>query len=93
MRRILPLLLVPLLVLAACGSDDGGETSDRATGDPATLDSITVEGADGETPTMSFDTPFSVNETTAKVLTAGSGDVTFTAGGTWNGAKGEKVAN
>jgi peptidylprolyl isomerase len=75
MRRLVPLILVPLLALAACGSDDGGSTDTAtATGDPATLDSVTVEGADGEAPKLSFATPFTVDETAAKVLTDGTGE-------------------
>jgi len=76
MRRLVPLLLIPLLALAACGSDDGddGATTAEATGDPTTLDSITIDGADGEAPKLSFTTPFSVDETTVKVIEEGTGE-------------------
>jgi peptidylprolyl isomerase len=76
MRRLVPLLLIPLLALAACGSDDGddGGTTAAATGDPSALDAITVESSEGNAPKLSFSAPFSVDETTVKVIEEGSGE-------------------
>lgn len=84
LRRALPLLLAPALLLAACGdSEDTIDTSetteadDGAAADPedeAALDDIEVGGEDGEQPTLEFDMPFSVGTTVRKILTEGDGD-------------------
>jgi peptidylprolyl isomerase len=74
MRRLVPLLLIALLALGACGSDDGDDGATSATGDPATLDSITIDGAEGEAPKLTFTSPFSVDETTVKLIEAGTGE-------------------
>jgi len=74
MRRFLLLLLVPVLLLAACGDDGDSGTSSTPTGDPATLDSIVIEDVEGSGPKLTFPSPFSVDETTVKVVTAGDGE-------------------
>jgi peptidylprolyl isomerase len=88
LRRALPLLLAPALLLVACGdSEDSIDTSATTTtadgrdgasapdpADEAALDDITVGGADGEQPTLEFDKPFSVGTTVRKILTEGDGD-------------------
>lgn len=87
MRRALPLLLVPALLLAACGdSEETIDSSDRssttadgsATGpsaeDVAALDDVQVTGADGAQPTLEFDKPLSVGATVRKVLEEGEGE-------------------
>ena len=88
LRRALPLFLAPALLVAACGdSEDSIDTSATTTtadgsdgasepdpADEAALDDITVDGADGEQPTLEFDKPFSVGTTVRKVLTEGDGD-------------------
>jgi peptidylprolyl isomerase len=86
LRRALPLLLAPALLLAACGdSEDTIDTSDTTdttaadgggTPDPddeAALEDIEVGGEDGEQPTLEFDMPFSVGTTVRRILTEGDG--------------------
>lgn len=87
MRRALLILLPLTLVLAACGGDDGGgedEPSSTTAGDSATagdaaaddpsLDAITVEGEFGESATVTFDAPFTTDETHRRVLIEGEGE-------------------
>jgi peptidylprolyl isomerase len=88
MRRSLTALLVALAALAAaCGSDQPiRETSESTSstesetttpsGDLAStdLDDVEVSGDAGEQPTLTFDKPFGVEETTTRVLTEGDGD-------------------
>ncbi len=65
--RAVSAALLPLIFLAACGSD----TTDPA---PSALDVLTVGGSD-TAPTVTFKTkPLSVKVTTTKVVTAGKGD-------------------
>jgi peptidylprolyl isomerase len=76
MRRALTLLLAPLLLLAACGDD---KADDDASDKPAAtaldaLDAVEVSGKSGEKPTIEFEQPFSVDETSRKVLTEGDGE-------------------
>lgn len=63
------------LVLAACGDDaSGGEGGDAA--EPAgDLGAIEVEGAFGEEPTLTFDTPFALEESESQTLSEGDGEV------------------
>ncbi len=88
LRRALPLLLAPALLLAACGDSedtidtsatteaDGSEPGGGAPDpdDEAALDDIEVGGADGEQPTLEFEQPFSVGTTVRRILTEGEGD-------------------
>ena len=85
MRRALPLLLVPALLLAACGdSEDTIDTSEQTTTpdggaeptkqDIDALDGVTVTGADGEQPVLEFDKPLSVGATVRRVLDEGDTD-------------------
>jgi len=77
-RRLLALLLVPLLFLAtACGdSDDGGDSGDSADGASSTepFNGVTVTGEPGEEPEVAVDEPFTVDETSAEVLDEGDGE-------------------
>lgn len=80
MRRLLALLLVPLLFVAtACGdgsgdgSDDGGDDGDSgSTAQP--FDGVEVSGEAGEEPTVEVDEPFKVDETQTEVLDEGDGE-------------------
>src|SRR5688500_11660963 len=86
MRRPLTVLLVALATLAtACGSDQPmRETSETTTGSTTTtpsgevastdLEDVEVTGDAGEQPTLTFDKPFGVEETTTRVLTEGDGE-------------------
>jgi len=65
-------------VLAGCGDDKptraDSTTTSEATGDPSALDPVEVSGEPGEAPTISFEQPFEIDETSVKVLTEGEGD-------------------
>jgi peptidylprolyl isomerase len=65
-------------VLTGCGDDKptraDSATPDEVTGDPSALDPIEVSGEPGEAPTISFEQPFEIDETSVKVLTEGEGD-------------------
>lgn len=81
MRRILLPLLVCLLALSACGSDDGdSDSGDSGTSnaDEITLEgdsgSVTVEGAYGDEPKVSVDGTFEVKKTNVEVMSEGDGD-------------------
>jgi peptidylprolyl isomerase len=82
MRRQLALVCLSATVaagvLAGCGDDkptraDSASTTE-ATGDPSALDPVEVSGEPGEAPTISFEPPFEIDETSVKVLTEGEGD-------------------
>lgn len=67
MRRALSLLLFPLLLvlgLGGCGDDESSSP----------LDDVEVTGDDGEQPTLEFEQPFSVEETTRSILSDGDGE-------------------
>jgi peptidylprolyl isomerase len=80
MRRFVPLALSACLLvpLAACCSDDtgpgAGATSSPAETGAGGLDAVTVSGSFGDEPTVEFDQPFTVAETTRRVLEEGDGD-------------------
>ena len=92
MRRLSLLarvLLPAVLLLGACGGDDGDAPSDETTettaadsgasvGDAASddpaLDAITVEGEFGESATAEFEAPFSTDTTYRRILSEGDGD-------------------
>jgi peptidylprolyl isomerase len=85
-RRILPTLLVPVVLLAACGdSEDTIDTSETTTTvaggaaeasaeDVAALEEVQVTGEDGAKPTLEFEQPFSVGATVRRVLQEGDGE-------------------
>ncbi|UYM05050.1 FKBP-type peptidyl-prolyl cis-trans isomerase [Solicola gregarius] len=78
MRRLCFLLSVCLLVLTACGDDDGGsDGSGTSNSDEVTLEgdsgSATVEGAYGDEPKVTVDGTFEVSETSVEVMTEGDG--------------------
>jgi FKBP-type peptidyl-prolyl cis-trans isomerase len=65
-RRLLVLLVLPVLVLTGCGGD-GGETS------AGSLEDITVEGGTGQAPRVEFEDGFSVQQTQVETLVQGDG--------------------
>lgn len=74
MRRLALLLSIPLLFLASCGDDGDSGDAIEATGDPAALDRVEVAGEEGQEPTLTFETPLEVDETTVKVIREGTGE-------------------
>ena len=79
------LALVATSLLAGCGSDSGSDpttstettSTSTATTDPealALLEAVTVEGGQGEAPTVTFDMPFDIGSTAATVLVEGDGE-------------------
>ena len=75
MRRLLALLLLPVLLLTACGG--GGENGDSADATPAKkitdLSAIEVTGAAGQKPKVEIGGSFSTDKTAQRVLTEGTG--------------------
>ena len=73
LRRTLSALVLPALLLGACGADESssGPTSTATT---AVLDDVEVRGEPGEEPTIIFDKPLSVDETVRRVLVEGDGE-------------------
>lgn len=73
-RQALALLIVPLMFVAACGSDDGkkAETENKPGG--TGIDAVTVKGETSAKPTVEFAKPFTVAETAAKAVSEGKGD-------------------
>lgn len=73
MRRLAVLLTAGLLVLTACGDDDGSSSSATE----VTLDSgdasATVKGAFGEKPDVAVEGEYSVDETSVEVMSEGDG--------------------
>lgn len=82
LRRALPALLVPALILAACGAEeentktpDLSETSDsNSCPTSELLDAVEVTGAKGTQPVLEFDQPLEVTATSCRVLTEGDGE-------------------
>lgn len=89
MRKLATLFLLPLLLLAACGGDDGEDTStDGGTeGDAGTatdevtpaeddpvLDAVTVDGELGEKPTVEVSEPVEIDGTARRLLIEGEGE-------------------
>lgn len=86
MRRTLSALLVPVVLLTACGdSEDTIDTSESSSttvagaaepsaADVAALDDVQVTGEDGAQPTLEFEQPFSVGATVRRVLEEGDGE-------------------
>lgn len=81
LRRPLLALLVPALLLAACG-DSEDSTDTTATTESAAercpsseaLDAVDVSGEAGAAPVLEFDQPLSVETTACRVLEEGDGD-------------------
>jgi len=83
LRRTLPALLLPLALLAACGSDasaNGDDPSATSAKCPSTeaLDAVKLSGKKGEAPTFDFDKPFSVKKTACRLIEEGDGDALAT---------------
>jgi len=77
MRRTLAVLTAIAALSAGCGDDQPIIETTPANGEGAAstdLDAVDVTGADGEEPTLTFDTPFEVEETSSRVLTEGDGE-------------------
>lgn len=62
-----------VLALAACGDAEGGGTGEAGDANAA-LDDIEVEGAFGEEPTITFETPFALEESESETLEVGDGE-------------------
>jgi peptidylprolyl isomerase len=71
------LALAALATAAACGSGSAATTA-SASSASADLTSITLSGAPGAKPTVKIPTPFSVKQTSKRVLTAGTGPTVTT---------------
>jgi peptidylprolyl isomerase len=76
-RAAAPLIALAVLTTAACGSGSTSATkpSSPAASSPGDLSAVTIKGAPGAKPTLTVATPFSVKETTKRVLTKGTGAV------------------
>jgi peptidylprolyl isomerase len=81
LRRPLLAMLVPALLLAACGEDEGtpdasDTTESAAAGCPSAdvLDAVEVSGEAGVAPVLEFDQPLAVETTACRVLEEGDGD-------------------
>ena len=73
MRRTVAAVLLPLLlVLAGCGggSDDEGDTQSAK---QATIDDISVSGAEGQKPQVDFKPPVTFEKTESEIVTKGPG--------------------
>lgn len=69
-RKVLAIVLPALLLLTACGADEG-ETA----GDAAALESVEVTVEDqNKAPQVEFDTPLDVSEPSVRVVVKGDGD-------------------
>lgn len=66
-------LTAAALVSGCSSSSSGGEAGDASSA-TTDIDAITVSGDFGETPTLDVPTPFSVDETTRKIISKGDGD-------------------
>ncbi len=88
MRRTLAVLVALAAFGAGCGDDgeirETTDTTTETTEAPAPgatsgdLEDVEVTGEDGEQPTVEFDMPFGVEETTRRVLTEGDGEAIAT---------------
>lgn len=90
MRRTLAILIALAALGAGCGDDEQiretSETTEAGSDDAAPpaelastdLDDVEVTGAEGEQPTLTFEQPFGVEETTTRVLTDGDGEAIST---------------
>jgi len=71
-RRLAALLLLPVLVLAACG--DGGDEPDGGTSGASSLDGVTVSENLDEKPTLEFEAPLALEEAASRVVVEGDGE-------------------
>jgi peptidylprolyl isomerase len=77
----LAVLLSAAVLVAGCGGDDDSPTTEGASNaplsacEPGSIDGVAVSGAKGEKPTVTIDTPMSVDETHCAQLDEGSGTV------------------
>jgi FKBP-type peptidyl-prolyl cis-trans isomerase len=74
-RRLLPLLLVPLVLLAACGNEDPDSTNpDKTTSEPVRTGEVpAVSGAFGEAPTVDIPDSEPGNQLVSTVVEEGDG--------------------
>lgn len=106
-RRLVALIVVPLLLTAACG-DDGSSSSPGASESPAEsasvdtgepIEGVEVSGPFGEAPEVTVDSPLEVDETQSQVLELGDGSPAATGEGVlvhfsvFNARSGEKVGD
>lgn len=79
MRRLLALLLLPLLLLTACGGTEPTSASSEATASPTPtvtdLEQVTVEGPPGTKPEVTIDGSFETDTSERRVLSEGEGAV------------------
>ena len=74
--RRLPIALLPLVLLAgltACGGDDGSSTSSSASSSGGDLAGVSIEGAPGKEPKVTWDGQMEVSKLETKVLVEGDG--------------------
>lgn len=81
LRRPLLALLLPALLVAACGEDEGTPDASDTTESAAqrcpsadVLDAVEVSGEAGAAPVLEFDQPLAVETTACRVLEEGDGD-------------------
>lgn len=79
LRRTLPALVLPALLLSACGSDSSARSGPSASPSadcPSTkvLDAVEVTEVKGKAPTIEFEQPFSVKKTACRLIHEGDGD-------------------
>lgn len=77
MRRLATPLVIAALLLAGCsGSGDASDptSSQAAPSDQTVLDNITVEGEEGQEPTITADFPVSVSTDVARLVSPGTGE-------------------
>jgi peptidylprolyl isomerase len=68
MRRPLIALLAVAALVAGCGDEEALRETDSA------LDAVEVTGEPGEKPTLEFDKPLDLTDTTTRILDAGDGE-------------------
>ena len=77
-KTVLAATAAAVLLLSACSADEADQTAASPTADvqPAStaLDEVTVEGAPGEKPTVTFEAPLVIEETESTVVSSGDGE-------------------
>lgn len=77
-KTVLAATAAAVLLLSACSADEADQTVASPTADvqPAStaLDEVTVEGAPGEKPTVTFEAPLVIEETESTVVAEGDGE-------------------